>query len=123
MSDIEIIVVRSKEIEQLLRKQYRAEGQEMDQLISSCEERLPHDIVFQLRFIATIKDRAVNEESFIFDDKFDFIQAYKQCMLRLTPRSGRFIWRIAFLLMCFMTAMSLLFYYINWESVEPHLFK
>lgn len=123
MSDIETIVVRTRKLEQLLKEQYHAQGQGMHQLISSCEERLPHNVVPQLRYIATIRNKAVHEDSFELEDKIGFLQVYKECMLKLTPRSNRFIWRIALLLMTIMTAASLLFYYINWDYLELHIFR
>ncbi|EFO48140.1 conserved hypothetical protein, partial [Vibrio parahaemolyticus AQ4037] len=45
MSDIEKVVMRTRTIEKLLRTQYHAEGKGLHQLISSCEERLPHDVI------------------------------------------------------------------------------
>ncbi|MCE0493538.1 DUF4145 domain-containing protein [Vibrio salinus] len=123
MSDIETIVVRSRKLEQLLKDRYHAEGQGMHQLISSCEERLPHDVVRQLRFIATIRNKAVHEDSFKLENKRDFLKVYDECMFKLAPRSNRFIWRFAFFLMMVMTIASLLFYYIHWEYLEPHFFK
>ncbi|MDC0611238.1 DUF4145 domain-containing protein [Vibrio sp.] len=123
MSDIETVVMRSKKLELLLKSQYRAEGQGMHQLISSCEERLPHEVVKQLRYIATVRNNAVQDDAFELEDQRTFTQACEDCMAKLTPRSGRFIWRIAVLLMCVMTIASLLFYYINWEFLEPHLFR
>ncbi len=123
MSDIEVIEIRTRRLEQLLKQQYHAEGQGMHQLITSCEDRLPHDVVQQLRFIATVKNKSVYQNSFRFDNKSDFIDVCNDCMFRLTPRSTRFIWRLAFLLMTIMTIGSLLFYYINWEYLEPHIFK
>ncbi|TOH40173.1 DUF4145 domain-containing protein, partial [Vibrio parahaemolyticus] len=59
MSDIEKVVMRTRTIEKLLRTQYHAEGKGLHQLISSCEERLPHDVIAKLRFIATVRNKVV----------------------------------------------------------------
>jgi hypothetical protein len=118
-----MIVVRTKKLEQLLRERYHAEGQGMHQLVSSCEGRLPHDAIEPLRYIATIQAQVVNQSSFTLENSADFLKIYGECMFKLAPRSNRFIWRIAILIMLAMTLASLLFYYIHWESLEPHLFK
>lgn len=45
MSEIEQVVLRTRKLETLLREQYHAEGKGLHQLITSCEERLPHDVI------------------------------------------------------------------------------
>ncbi|GAL37897.1 hypothetical protein JCM19240_102 [Vibrio maritimus] len=72
MSDIESVVVRTRRLEKLLRQQYRADGKGLHQLVTSCEERLPHDVVSKLRYIATIRNKIVHEDDFELDDKSGF---------------------------------------------------
>ncbi|MCJ2378730.1 DUF4145 domain-containing protein [Vibrio sp. ZSDZ34] len=117
MADIDRVVRRSRRIEQLLREQYRANGKGLHQLISSCEERLPHDVIAKLRYVATIRNKVVHEDDFELDDQQDFLQVCDECEEELTPRSNRFIWRAAFWLMALITLLALGFYYIHWEKV------
>jgi hypothetical protein len=73
MSDIEKVVTRTRTIEKLLRTQYHAEGKGLHQLITSCEERLPHDVIGKLRYIATIRNKIVHEEDYKLESRSDFL--------------------------------------------------
>ena len=64
MSDIEKVVVRTRKIAALLRTQYHADGKGLHQLITSREERLPHDVIAKLRYIATIRNKVDHEDDF-----------------------------------------------------------
>ncbi|WP_264878254.1 DUF4145 domain-containing protein [Vibrio agarivorans] len=121
MSDIEKVVIRTRRLEKLLRVQYHAEGRGLHQLITSCEERLPHDVVGRLRFVATIRNKVVHEEDFVFDEVDDFFSACDVCEEELTPRSNRFIWRAAMWLMVLITMMAMVVYYIHWDTLERFL--
>lgn len=121
MSDIENVVTRTRRLETLLRNQYHAQGKGLHQLITSCEERLPHDVIAKLRFIATIRNKVVHEDQYQLDDKQGFLSACDECERELTPRSGRFIWRVAILLMLLITAGAMAFYYANWDALSQHL--
>ncbi len=63
----------------LLRTQYHAEGKGLHQLISSCEERLPHDVIAKLRFIATVRNKVVHEDNYKLDDRKGFMAACDDC--------------------------------------------
>ncbi|MCQ6497860.1 DUF4145 domain-containing protein, partial [Vibrio parahaemolyticus] len=97
--DIEKVVMRTRTNEKLLRTQYHAEGKGLHQLISSCEERLPHDVIAKLRFIATVRNKVVHDVYYKLDDRKVFLAACVDCDYELTTRSYRFFWRTAFLLM------------------------
>ncbi|MDR9828836.1 DUF4145 domain-containing protein [Vibrio sp. FNV 38] len=118
MSDIEKVVIRTRRLEKLLRVQYHAEGVGLEQLVSSCEERLPHDVIGRLRFVATIRDKVVHEEDFAFNEMDEFIEVCEVCEEGLTPRSSRFIWRAAMWLMVLITTLAIIIYYIHWDTVE-----
>lgn len=121
MSDVEQVVVRTRKLEDLLRQQYHADGDGLHQLISSCEERLPHDVIVKLRYVATVEDKAGAEAGFQLQDRKAFLAVCRECEKELTPRSGRFIWRVAFMLMMLMTLAALVVYYIHWEELAQHL--
>ncbi|ASU21242.1 DUF4145 domain-containing protein [Vibrio qinghaiensis] len=121
MSEIEKVVLRTRRLESLLREQYHAEGKGLHQLVTSCEERLPHDVVGKLRFIATIRNKVVHEDNYQLEDRKAFLCVCDECEKELTPRSGRFIWRVAISLMTLITLAALLFYYLHWEALSKHV--
>ncbi len=121
MSDIEEVVKRTRRIEKLLRIQYHADGKGLHQLITSCEERLPHDVINKLRYVATIRNKVVHEEDFQLDDRQSFNSVCNECEQELTPRANRFIWRAAIALMTLFTLAALGFYMANWEQVSRYL--
>ncbi len=120
MSEIEKVVVCTRRLEKLLRGRYHAEGRGLHQLISSCEERLPHDVVAKLRFIATVRNKLVHEESYRLEDRAHFFSVCQECEQELTPRANRFIWRIALTIVLIFTAIALGFYYAHWEKLTGH---
>lgn len=121
MSDIEKVVVRTRKLEKLLRTQYHAEGKGLHQLITSCEERLPHDVIGKLRYIATIRNKVVHEEDYKLDNQNEFLTACDECEKELTPRSSRFVWRAAITLMTLITLAALFFYYAHWDILSKHI--
>ncbi|WP_104400952.1 DUF4145 domain-containing protein [Vibrio penaeicida] len=121
MSDIEKVVTKTRRLEKLLRQQYHASGGTMEQLISSCEERLPHDVIDKLRSVAATRDSLVNEHEEELDDPIRFLKLCDECEKELTPRSGRFIWGVALSLMVVITLAALSFYYAHWQELSKHL--
>jgi hypothetical protein len=121
MSDIEKVVNRTRKIERLLRTQYHADGKGLHQLVTSCEERLPHDVISKLRYIATIRNKVVHEDGYKLESRNEFLSVCDECEKELTPRSNRFIWRAAIALMGLITLGALLFYYAHWDVLSKHL--
>ncbi|MGC9421291.1 DUF4145 domain-containing protein [Vibrio sp.] len=121
MSEIEQVVLRTRRLETLLRQQYHAQGKGLHQLISSCEERLPHDVIARLRYIATIRNKIVHEDHYQLEDRKAFFTVCGECEKVLTPRSSRFVWRVALALVTLMTLAAMLFYYIHWDEVSKYL--
>ncbi len=93
----------------------------MTQLISSCEERLPHDVIEKLHFVAETRDSLVDEYDGSLGDPVSFLKVCDECEKELTPRSGRFIWGVALSLMIVITLAALSFYYANWQELSQHL--
>ena len=73
MSSIEIAVRYSKEIESLLEDNFGAMGRGLHQKISSVEHLFPAATVKQIRYVATLRNKAVHEAGFEFDDPDRFI--------------------------------------------------
>lgn len=121
MSDIENVVKRVRRLEKLLRLHYHADGRGLHQLVTSCEERLPHDVISKLRYVATIRNKIVHEEEYRLDDRKRFFTVCDECEKELTPRANRFVWGIAIGLMLLFTGLALGFYYIHWDKLSPHL--
>ncbi|OAN16942.1 hypothetical protein A3K86_08370 [Photobacterium jeanii] len=118
MANIEMVVTKTRRIEHLLREHYHAEGKGLHQLISSCETRLPHEIIPKLRFIASVRNKVVHEDGYKLDDKKGFVAACKLCEKELTPRSGRFIWGVALFVLFAFTALAVWFYSVNWHNIN-----
>ncbi|WP_413285577.1 DUF4145 domain-containing protein [Vibrio sp. MA40-2] len=121
MSDIEEVVKRSRRIEKLLRVHYHADGKGLHQLITSCEERLPHDMAKKLRYIATIRNKIVHEDDYKLEDNKAFFATCDLCEKELTPRANVFIWRAAILVMLFFTLAALGVYAVHWDKLVRHL--
>lgn len=121
MSDIEHIVRRIHKLETLLRKQYHAQGEGLEQLVDSCQERLPNRISNQLHLIAQVERELDEKQNLHVTSPDRFFVACKECEKELTPRSGRFVWRIAVSLMTIMTLIALAFYYLHWDILNQHV--
>ncbi|MBD1576442.1 MULTISPECIES: DUF4145 domain-containing protein [Vibrio] len=121
MSDIEKITSRRQRLEQLLRDQYYAEGQGLDDLINSCEQRLPQAVVKKMRLIAEIAQKLSDDVDYKVPDWAELDRMCRECEKELTPRSGRFVWGVAIVLMLAMTLGAVLFYHLNWDSISSHL--
>ncbi len=121
MSDIELAVKQSQKIESLLRTYYYAEGRGLHQLITSCERRLPNDVISRLRFIATIRNKVVHEEGYKIEDKSLFKETCSEVVDILTPRASRFLWKLVASIIAISTLLSLSIYLISWDNIK-HLF-
>lgn len=117
MDNIGVVVRESRRLEMLLKAHYHAEGKGLHALITSCQERLPHDVIAKLRFIATIRNKIVHESDVEIDDMKNFISACKESEKKLMPRSNKMIWGVAFFLIFVVTAASVWFYIKNWEHI------
>ncbi|MCG6269100.1 DUF4145 domain-containing protein [Vibrio furnissii] len=121
MSDSEQVMMQTRRLETLLRMQYHAQGDSLEALINSCADRLPHDVLAKLRYVASIGGDVMQQEHYQLDDRKAFLAVCLECEKELTPRSGRFIWRVAVMLMLLMTLAAMVVYYIHWEELSQHL--
>lgn len=123
MADIEQVVIVTRKLEELLKTQYHAEGKGLHQLISSCESRLPHEVIPTLHYIATIRNKLLHEDGYVLEDRKQFFKQSDWCIKELTPRAGRFIWRTAWSVLLLITLGCLIFYYLNWEFLSQGMLK
>ncbi|KAB2823934.1 DUF4145 domain-containing protein [Aliivibrio finisterrensis] len=118
MSEIDLVVKQSRKIESLLRTHYHAKGKGLHQLITSCEERLPHGTIGRLRFIATMRNKVVHEEGYKLGDKSGFKETCKEITDILTPRASRFLWKLVVGIVLLSTLTSLAIYLIYWDNIK-----
>ncbi len=121
MADLDRIIRKTKRLESLLKKHYRAKGKGLHQLISDVESRLPNEYVSKLRFIATIRNKAVHEDDFIFENKKDFYNACRECERELTPRGDFLMGKLVIILLLASTLLALMLYYVFWEDIIAFL--
>jgi len=76
MSDIELVISNSKKLESFLEKHLKATGRGLHEKVGSVERQLPDTLVRRLRYIATIRNKIVHDESYDrIDDRKGFIEA------------------------------------------------
>ena len=117
MDEIAIVVKKSKRLESLLKTHYHAEGKGLHSLVSSIEERLPHDVINKLRFIATIRNKTVHEDGYKVEDMKRFLLVCKACEKELLPRSHRVIWGMTLFLILSVTVFAIWFYIQYWSLI------
>lgn len=102
MSDIELAVTRTKQLESLLEQALGATGKGLHEKVSSVESRLSQPLVKKLRFIATIRNKIVHESNYeTIDDRSGFTRACDEAETELRAmlqpaRSRGCIWVVLF---------------------------
>jgi hypothetical protein len=95
MSDLELVIRRSKQLESLLEEGFGATGRGLHEKVTSVEGKLPPPLVKKLRFIATVRNKLVHDAKLDrLDDRKGFERACndaeKQLKALLAPaKSGR----------------------------------
>lgn len=83
-SDLELVVAASKQFESLLEKQCGAAGRGLHEKISSVQHKLAEDVVDDLRFVATLRNKIVHEtETTGLDNRARFEAVVSRLLLRL----------------------------------------
>lgn len=80
---IRLIVNTVKRIETLLEQRYGASGRGLHTKVDSVREALPADLVKQLRWIATMRNKTMHEDGFVPDDMPRLHEAMLDCIGRL----------------------------------------
>ena len=94
----------------LLKDRYHAKGDDLLSLINSCEERLPHDVLTDLKSLVEIHANSIAIGHVSLSERRIFMANYHQSKRTLTPRSNLLLWRLVFALILFSTVMALVFY-------------
>lgn len=118
MAEIGLVVKKTRKLETLLRDHYYAKGRGLHELTDDVKDRLPHDILPQLHYIATIRNKTVHEDGFKLKDKDKFLKACHICEKALYPRSKRLIKRLFWFLIIAMFVGAGIFYFHNWEQMR-----
>lgn len=78
-NDFELCIRSSKELEHLLETEFRASGKGLHEKISSVESQLTPDLVKNMRYLATIRNKLVHEHGFdAVPDRARFIKNFDQ---------------------------------------------
>lgn len=80
---LRLIVETVKRIEALLEQRYSATGRGLHTKVDSVREALPADLVKQLRWIATMRNKTMHEDGFVPDDMPRLHEAMLDCIRRL----------------------------------------
>lgn len=120
MDDISSAIKHSQRLERVLKEHHHASGHDLHELISSCQDRLPSDVLNKLRFIATIRNKMEHNDAFYFDEMNAFQAACRHCEKELQPRGNRMVWRLTFFLIFAATAGSVWFYVEHWQFIIPN---
>jgi len=93
LSDIELVVRATKELRQRLVTDLGAIGLTLHECLDSLAGRLPDEEVRRLRFIATIRNKLINEVGVdTLDNRSGFIAAYEQADAGITIQVAA--WRL-----------------------------
>lgn len=71
IQELSIIVNYCKKFETLLEREFQAKGRGLHEKITSAQECLSYELIKDLRFVATIRNKALHEEDYNFIDDFD----------------------------------------------------
>ncbi len=113
MSDIELAITRTKSLEALLEQALGATGKGLHEKISSVQNRLPPQVVKQLRFIATVRNKIVHEVDYQeIDNRAGFTRACDEAeaaiRAMMSPaRSGGCLGRVLFAVVAVVVVAAL----------------
>ncbi|PSU22446.1 DUF4145 domain-containing protein [Photobacterium kishitanii] len=119
MMDIEQVIDKSRRLEDLLRQHYHAKGTDLTQLVHSCDNRFPDDMVNKLNQIATMRQQlmADNIPLSASNNYQRFMDLCSECEQELMPRSSRLVWGVAVVLLGGITLAALGFYFYHWQHI------
>jgi len=110
MSDIELVINRTKAFESLLETGLGATGKGLHEKVSSVEGNLPEPLVRKLRFIATLRNKLVHDTDYQkLDDRPAFERACQEAEseLRSLLKPARVINKGCFGVVAFCIATAL----------------
>lgn len=116
MSDIDLAIKSSKKIESTLERVLGAQGKGLHEKVTSIEGKIPAALVKRIRYIATIRNKLIHEESVRkIADRSSFKAAVKHVgreLKKLEGPTGNRKWMIV-LALFLLTALILTIIYLN----------
>lgn len=110
MSDIDLAVRASRRLENILEARFGAKGRGLHSMISSVEHSIPKPLVRSLRWVATMRNKVVHDESFKLEDPAAFKAEAKRLEKELSRHArGRIPGRTKALVL-----LSVLFAVVAW---------
>lgn len=89
-NDYQLVFEAIKELEFILLADFDSSGDNLHQMISSTDEKLPMDLIVDMRALAVIRNNMAHEYSCdALPDRQDFIDKYKSCVKRLKEEVKR----------------------------------
>jgi hypothetical protein len=82
-SDIELAVTTARRLESLLETRFGASGRGLHEKLASVEATLPHEVLRDGRYVATMRNKVVHEDSFSLPDRDRFLrcaQAFEKAL-------------------------------------------
>jgi hypothetical protein len=82
-SDIELAVTTARRLESLLESRFGASGRGLHEKLASVEATLPPDVLRDGRYVATMRNKVVHEDSFSLPDRDRFLrcaQAFEKAL-------------------------------------------
>jgi hypothetical protein len=85
-SDLEFVVESSKTLESMLERNFGASGRGLHEKIDSVASRLDSQVIRDLRYVATIRNKIVHEDATsAMDDRSRFTQTLQRAIDALSP--------------------------------------
>lgn len=110
-----------KKLADVLKKRYHAQGEQLEQLILSCEERLPQHIVKKLYFNAQLQAQWLKGDLFAEHELTQVLVNCQECEQALIPRGSRLLWKTVIFLLVAVSLGSLIFYFLYWDEITQPL--
>lgn len=78
MSDLKSIIDSVKRIETTLVDRFQAEGRGLHEKLSSVEHMIPHKLQRSIRYLATLRNKAMHEDGYEIEKPEDFLRQARQ---------------------------------------------
>lgn len=117
MLNMDIVIAESKKIELLLKKYFHASGDNLEQLVESCDERLPSSVTVHLSRLVALKVKMDQENSYQENEE-NFLTLCALCEEELKPRANRFIWNCVLGLFVVLLLGAIGFYLVHWDYIS-----
>lgn len=89
-NDYQLVFEAIKSLEYTLMAHFDSSGDNLHEMIATTNQKLPLDLIVDLRALATVRNNLAHEYSCDkLDDREDFIEKYQKCVGRLSDEITR----------------------------------